>query len=361
VRANYLSNLSALAIVERFAGNPGNGDRLRGKAVELADRWVGSSPPDADLLAAAASTYGDLASAQRLREEFRSAAAGASRNLELARQAYALDPKNITRLRAVTSGYLTAGYVELDAGRYRAAIDQFSQGNRLLDGPLADHPKHPALRLMRTVLLHKTAEATWKLRRKQEGNQADALPLLQEAYRIGSDLAADDPANDAVESALSDLEGLYGSVLQMLGRPAQALPLLTHGNEYYSRHWKEVPSDTNAAFNLAIGRVWISDCRRDLHDLKGALDESRSAAEIWDRLLAMRPGTFRYLHQKADNLNTMGNLLALMGDVEAARDCFSVGLEIAEGLPKQDASYSTAVVVNELRESAKKLERAERR
>jgi hypothetical protein len=73
--------------------------------------------------------------------------------------------------------------------------------------------------------------------------------------------------------------------------------------------------------------------------------------------LALRPGTYRFLHQKADNLNTMGNLLALKGDVEGARKCYRSGLEIAEKLPSQTASYSTSVVVNELRESEAKLPR----
>ena len=54
----------------------------------------------------------------------------------------------------------------------------------------------------------------------------------------------------------------------------------------------------------------------------------------------------------------MGNLLALRGDVEGARECFRKGLDIAESLPKQDASYSTSVVINELRESEKKLPQA---
>jgi len=47
--------------------------------------------------------------------------------------------------------------------------------------------------------------------------------------------------------------------------------------------------------------------------------------------------------------------VALRGDVEGARECFRKGLNIAESLPKQEASYSTSVVINELRESQKKL------
>ena len=149
--------------------------------------------------------------------------------------------------------------------------------------------------------------------------------------------------------------------MQLQRRPAEGLPILERGIEIYSHHLANVPEDINTAFNLAIIRVWTSDCRRDLHDLKGALAESKMAAELWDRLLVLRPGTFRYLHQKADNLNTMGNLLALNGDVEGARECFRTGLEIAEQLPKQDTSFNPQVVIDELRESEKKLNQSHAR
>jgi len=89
--------------------------------------------------------------------------------------------------------------------------------------------------------------------------------------------------------------------------------------------------------------------------LAGALQESKMAGELWDHLLAERPGTFRYLHQKADNLNTMGNLLALRGDKAGAGACFREGLAIAEKLPPQDGGFNTAVVLSELQESQKKL------
>ncbi|MBV8906716.1 MAG: tetratricopeptide repeat protein, partial [Acidobacteriia bacterium] len=356
VQAAYLSNLTALAAVERFAGNPANGDRLRSKAVGLADQWLRSSAPDGDLLGAAALVYNDLASAERLREEFPAARASAGRNVELAKQAYALDSKNAARLQAIATAHLGAGYVELDAGQYAGAIEEFQQGNRLLDQLLTDDPRNAALRRQRMTFVRQIGDATeWLARRKKQGKQSDALPFFEQAYRIGSELAAEDPTNDGLQTALADVGQSYGSLLQMMGRPAEALPLLTRGMDYYSRHLKEVPSDTNAAFNLAIMRVWTSDTRRDLHDLKGALEESKKADEIWDRLLKMRPGTYRYLNQKADNLNTMGNLLAQMGHIEGARRCLRAGLDIAERLPKQDASYSTTVVVNELRKSEEKL------
>jgi len=357
-RANYLFNLGALMSLERFAGNAESAGRLRSQAIELADRWVRSSPPDADLLAAAAFVYADLSHTQRLREDFLAAAASARKNLELLTKAYELDTTNVTRLKSIASAHVSAGYVELDAGRYAAAIDYFSQGNRLLDQPLTAQPNDASLRRQRMVLLSKIGEATKDLRQKEKGRSSDALPFFQEAYRIGNDLAAEDPADEGVQTDLAGLCQLYGSTLLEVGRAAQGLPFFERGIEIYTRQLKNVPGDTNVAFNLAVTRVWTSDCRRDLHDLNGALEESKKAAELWDGLLALRPSTFRYLHQKADNLNTMGNLLALRGDVEGARECFRKGLDIAESLPKQDASYSTSVVINELRESEKKLPQA---
>jgi tetratricopeptide (TPR) repeat protein len=200
-----------------------------------------------------------------------------------------------------------------------------------------------------------TGDAMQQLSRKEKGSQADPLPFLQRAYRLGNELVTEDPANVLIQHDLARVCQLYGSILQAAGKDAEALPLFERGIEILSLQLKNAPDDANTAFDLAIVRVWTSDCRRDLHDLSGALQESKQAAKLWDHLLAARPGTFRYLHQKADNLNTMGNLLALRGDIPGARACFREGLAIAEKLPAQDASFSTAVLFKELRESEKKL------
>jgi len=205
------------------------------------------------------------------------------------------------------------------------------------------------------VLLEKIGEATSRLRQQAKGNVSDALTFYQTSYQIGNDLVSEDPVDEGAQNDLAGLCQLYGSALQLQHKPAEGLPILERGIEIYRRHLESVPEDTNTAFNLAITRVWTSDCRRDLHDLKGALAESEMADQLWNRLLALRPGTFRYLHQKADNLNTMGNLLALTGDVEGARACFRKGLAIAENLPKQEGSFNTAVVIDELHKSEAKL------
>jgi len=350
--ASYLINLVDLMGVERFAGNPAEAERLRSKAANLVDRWIRSDTADPDLLTAAASAYNDFSSAQRLGEHFEPAEVNARKNLELLTRAYQLDSGNVARLKTLASGYVGSGYVELDAGRYSAAIDYFNQGNQLLQQPLASHPSDASLRRMRMVFLQKIGEATGRL---GKARGSDALAFLRTAYLIGNDLVSEDPVDEGAQNDLAGLCQLYGSRLQLQERPAEGLPILERAIEIYSRHLENVPEDTNTAFNLAVTRVWTSDCRRDLHDLKGALAESQMADQLWDRLLALRPGTFRYLQQKSDNLNTMGNLLALNGNVEGARACFREGLDIAGKLPKQDGSFSTAVVIEELRKSEEKL------
>lgn len=354
IEASYLSNLVDLMGVERFAGNPAEAERLRGEAAKLADRWIRPDTTDPELLTAAASAYGDLSAAQRLSEHFELAEVYARKNIELLTRAYQLDNGNVARVRTLVSGYVGSGYVELDAGRYAVAIDYFNQGNQLLEQPLESYPRDPSLRRMRMVLLQKIGEARGRL---GKGRGSDALPFFQTAYVMGNELVAEDPVDEGAQNDLAGLCQLYGSRLQLQQRPAEGLPILERAIKIYSRHLENVPEDTNTAFNLAVTRVWTSDCRRDLHDLKGALAESKMADQLWDRLLVLRPNTFRYLHQKADNLNTMGNLLALTGDVEGARMCFHKGLDIVEKLPKQDGSYNTAVVIEELHKSEKKLVR----
>jgi tetratricopeptide (TPR) repeat protein len=354
-RLGYLQNLNALAGLEWVSGDREVATRLCSRSVALAERWVASSPSDADMLAAAAAAYGELSSIQRFKEDYNAGRKSAGRNLELMTQAYQVNSSNPVRLVGMASACRVLGFVELDGGKYAGAIEYFKKGTALLEQALAADPKNVTARRALMKLVSDTGDAMQQLSRKEKGSQADPLPFLQRAYRLGNELVTEDPTNDLIQHDLARVCQLYGSILQTAGKDAEALPLFERGIEILSRQLKNAPNDANTAFDLAIVRVWTSDCRRDLHDLPGALRESKLAAELWDRLLAARPGTFRYLHQKADNLNTMGNLLALRGDIPGARACFREGLAIAEKLPAQDASFSTAVLFKELRESEKKL------
>lgn len=354
-RLNYLLNLNALMALEWASGDRGNGTRLASKAVEMAGRWVASARPDPDLLAAAAIALGHLGDVQRYQEDHTASQASYRRRLEWETRAYQLEPSNPARVAGMASAYRGLGYGELDAGNAAGAMEHFKKGTQFLEHALAADPKNSSTRRALMRLVADTGNAAKQLREKHHGAVADALPYLRRAYVIGNQLVTEDPANELVQGDLAGICQLYGSTLQEAGKAAEALPLLERGIEILSRQLKNAPGDANTAFNLAIIRVWTSDCRRDLRDLTGALQESKMAGELWDRLLAARPGTFRYLHQKADNLNTMGNLLAARGDIAGARACFREGLEIAGKLPQQDAGFSTAVLFRELRESEKKL------
>lgn len=354
-RLSYLLNLNALTGLEWVSGDREIATRLCSRSVELADRWVASSKPDAELLTAAAAAYNTLSSIHRYKEDYSAGGITARRNLDLLTQAHQLEPSNPLRLLGMASSYRGLGFMELDGGKYAAALEYFKKGTQLLEQALAADPKNVTVRRTLMKLVSDIGDATQQLRRREHGPQADALPFLQRAYTLGNDLVNEDPANALIQHDLARVCQLYASILEAAGKNAEALPLLERGIEILSRQLQNAPNDANTAFDLAIVRVWTSDCRRDLHDLSGALRESKEAAELWDRLLAARPGTFRYLHQKADNLNTMGNLLALRGDIAGARACFREGLAIAEKLPQQDASFSTAVLFQELRESEKKL------
>jgi len=354
-RLNYLLNLNALASLEWASGDLEAATRLCSRSVALAERFIALDPRDPDLLAAGAASYAELGSIQRYRENYADGAANGKRSLNLQSEAYQLDPSNPVRLAGLASGYRQLGYLELDSGNPAAAIQEFTRGTQLLEKSLAADPNNVAIRRFLMKLEADSGNAVQQLRRKENGPVADAIPYLAQAYTIGNELVTQDPANELFQHDLAGICQLYGSTLQTIGKAKQGLPLLEHGIEILSRLLQNAPQDANTAFDLAIIRVWTSDCRRDLHDLNGALRESRLAGQLWDQLLTERPGTFRYLHQKADNLNTMGNLLAMQGDIAGARACFDQGLAIAEKLPRQNASFSTNVLFRELRESIGKL------
>ncbi|HME07625.1 MAG TPA: serine/threonine-protein kinase [Bryobacteraceae bacterium] len=357
IEAAYLTNIQRLASVERFAGDPEKARKLREAGVTLADGWTAANPSDADLLDAAATVYGDLASSQRLSEQFAPATQSAQRVLDLETRAYRLDPKNPARVQSLAGAHHNAGFVDLDAGRFAGAIQQFQVANQLIDKPLQEHPQDATLRASRLAYLLRLGDAMRQQARREHGSTAQALAVLQQAYDVGNLLVSEDLVDAGAQGDLVGVCQMYASTLLDLKRPAEALPLFERAISILTRQLRLAPDDTNSAFNLAIVRVWTSDCRRDLHDLNGALTESKLANETWDQLLKKRPGTFRYLHQKADNLNTMGNLLASLGDIDSARSRLLEGLSIASKLPKQNASFSTQVVIDELNESLKKLPR----
>jgi tetratricopeptide (TPR) repeat protein len=354
-RLGYLLNLQALASLEWASGDRETGIRLAQKSVELADRWLASGSPGPDFVAAAADAHSRLADVQRYNEQHAAAQAGYRRALELHTRAYQMQPSNPARLLGIASAYRALGFGELDSGNPAGAAEQFKKGIQIVEQALARDPKNLSTRQALMKLLGDTGNAILDLRRTRHAPVTDAIPYLLRAYTVGSELVTEDPANELVQSGLARICQLYGSTLQEQAKPAQALPFFQRAIQIYSRKLDKLPDDASAAFDLAIVRVWTSDCRRDLHDLTGALNESILAGEIWDRLLAKRPGTFRYLHQKADNLNTMGNLFAAEGQIAKARACFREGLQIAENLPQQNTGFSTSVLLRELHESEKHL------
>jgi tetratricopeptide (TPR) repeat protein len=354
-RLNYLQNLDALTGLEWASGDRNVATSLSAKYVDLANWWSGPAASDPALLNAGGDAYYWLASIQRYKEDYANGTISARRNLEYQTRAHQMEPRNPARAVNLASAYRQLGFMEMDGGAYQAAMEEFSRGTQALEEGLTLDPKNVALRGALMRLMGDTGDAVQKLRLKTHGRVADCLPYLERAYAIGNELIAEDPANQLIQGDFARLCQLYGSTLESMGKAAGALPLLERSIDIYARQVASDPGDSNAEFNLAVVRVWTSDTRRDLHDLKGALTESKMAGEIWDRLLKARPGTFRYLHQKADNLNTMGNLLAANGDIAGARACFREGLAIAEALPKQDKSFSTSVLFKELRESESKL------
>ena len=354
-RLGYLLNLNALASLEWASGDRENGVRLASQAVEMADRWLPSNSAAPDFLAAAAAAHARLGDIQRYKENHTDSKASYKRSLELQTRAYQLEPSNPERVMGIASAYRGLGFGELDGGNPTGAAEQFKRGSQIVEQALEQDSKNVSVREALMKLVGDTGNAILDAKRRENGRVADAIPYLERAYALGRELVADDPANELAQADLARICQLYGSTLQTAQKPAQALPLLERAIQIYSRHLKNVPGDANAAFDLAIVHIWTSDTRRDLHDLQGALQESKMAAELWDRLLISRPGTFRYLHQKADTLNTMGNLLAAQGDTRGARACFSEALAIAVKLPQKDAAFSTAILVKELRESERKL------
>ncbi len=348
-RVGYLNALTGLANVESVSGDAARAIPLCERAVALAERWIKDGSNDPALLSSAANTYSQLSTHQRNRGSFEAAIASAKTSLAIKRKALALRPDDTKLLRLVATGHWALGSAQKIAGRPEEAVASFTTTVELMRQVSARTPGNVQSR--RELL-----GASWLLAAcqkdvldKQHKSQEAALPLFQDAWRIGTQLLAEDPANALVESDMVSISLGLAITLQQVGRPQEAVRVLAPAIERQQRRCASAPGDRNAAYYLALLYGWSASSRKDLHDLNGALATRRAAMRIYDRLVAESPSNFDYQHEKAANLQDTGEILADLGDYAGARALYREGLQIAEKLPKGPSMSDPDTLIADLR------------
>jgi tetratricopeptide (TPR) repeat protein len=354
-RVGYLDALTGLANAEAVSGDAARALPLCEKAVAVAETWIHNGSSDPDLLTSAATSYSQLSTRQRDKGDFGLAVASAKKSLALKQRARELRPGDTKLLRSVATGYWAVGSAEKLAGHPEEAVASFTTTVELMRQVSDRNPGNVASRRELLGASWLLAACIKDLLIKQKKGQEAALPLFEEAWRIGTQLLNEDPANALVEADVASISlGLGGTLLQV-GRPADALNILTQARERQERRYISAPGNRTAAYYLALLHMWSANCQKDLHDLPAALKSRRAAMEIYDRLVLANPANYEYQHEKATNLKETGELMAALGDYAGARAYYRTGLEIAEKLPSGPALEDRSKLIADLRDAMQRV------
>lgn len=349
VRVGYVVALTELANAEAASGDAARALPLSEKAVAVAESWMKNGSSDSDLLTAAANAYAQLSTHQRENGGFEASVGSAKHSLVLQQRARELRPEDQKGLRAVAVRYWAVGSAQKVAGHPEEAVATFTTTVELLRQVAARNPANVQSRRELLGALWLLADSTVDLLHKQKKGQEEALPLWEDAWRIGTQLLKEDPANALVEADVTSISLGLGTALQEVGRPRDALAVFRSATETQERRFISAPDNRTVAYHLALLEVGSAECKKDLHDLAGALSGRRAAIRLFDQLVTASPANYEYRHEKAVNLQGAGEVLAAQGDYPGARAMYREGLEIAERLPKGPSLFDPAPLIAGLR------------
>jgi tetratricopeptide (TPR) repeat protein len=351
VRSSYVEALLSLANEEVVAGDPTRALPLCEKAVAVAESWIASGSSDPDLLTAAAMSHAQLSTRQREKGSFEAAIASAKRSLSLSQRALTLRPEDRKLQRSVAVRHWAVGSAEKLAGHTEEAVASFTTTVQLLGQVAANNPGNIASRRELLGASWLLASCMTTLLTKQHRSQEGALPAFEEAWRIGTQLLREDPANALVEADVTSIAIGLGTTLQEIGRPREALNVLNPTIERQEHRSRSAPGDRTAAYYLALLRMCAAACYKDLHDLREALVSRRAAMDILDPLVTASPTAYEYRYYKASNLEAAADVMIALGDYAGARAKYREALQIAENLPKGAAFHDPASLTAHIREA----------
>jgi tetratricopeptide (TPR) repeat protein len=334
VRAAYLLVLTGLANVEAVSGDESHALPLCEKAVSVVETWLQNGSSDPDLLTAAANAYSQLATHQREKGDFEAAMLSSKHSLDLQLRTRELRPGDEKLLRSVAVRYWAFGSAQKVADHAEEAVATYTTAKELLQQVAERDPGNAQSQRELLGVTWLLADTTVDVLHKQKKGVEPALPLWQAAWRMGTELLKQDPANALVEADVILISMGLGSTLQEAGRPREGLEILAPAIAMEERRYSSSPENRTAAYYLGLLMVASADCKKDLHDPNAALKTRRSAGNIFNSLVLASPENYDYRRDKGMNLKGIGEVLAGLGDNAGALALYREALPILEHLPK---------------------------
>jgi tetratricopeptide (TPR) repeat protein len=166
------------------------------------------------------------------------------------------------------------------------------------------------------------------------GDTSEQLARAEEAYRLLSALAAEQPDDSVFQIDLSTAYDEIGNVMLARGDLAGALKSYRDSLAIRERLLQSDPENDRWQFLFSAANTKVGDIRKEQGDLAGALESYRVALVTLERLAESKPHSPTVLLDLSTAHERVGNVLFERGDLPGALKSYSESLTIRERLAK---------------------------
>ncbi|HEX7150732.1 MAG TPA: serine/threonine-protein kinase [Thermoanaerobaculia bacterium] len=168
--------------------------------------------------------------------------------------------------------------------------------------------------------------------RIQQGKLPEAVAMFRQSLRFAQAAAAQDPARDDWQLALSNSHFYVGDALRRQGHAHAALAQFRAYYDISARLAAKHPGDAKYETELSYGHSNLGSAYESLGDLSRAAAEYRTAVDVDRRRSAREPANEQHRGDLATSLNKLGVVQQLLGDHTGARTAFEEDVAIRRQL-----------------------------
>ena len=158
--------------------------------------------------------------------------------------------------------------------------------------------------------------------RIKQGKLPDALAMFRQSLRFAQAAAAQDPARDEWQLALSNSHFYVGDALRRQGDGHGALAQFRAYYDISARLAARHPANLKYETELSYGHSNLGSAYESLGDFSRAAGEYATAAELDRRRSARDPANDQHRTDLATSLNKLGIVRQMIGDLAGARTAF---------------------------------------
>ncbi len=336
LRVEYGGVLVKLATVQGRTNQLDDAIRHYREAISIAEGALQSDPDSFASTRLLANGYMGLPFNLHRRSDIPGALDSAQRGLALRQKLAAALPQDRQAKQELANAYYVGADLQVRMEHDAEAVPGYEKALDLQRRLVSEMPDDIVARRQLMIYLNRFSFVQFSLAEGDKPLARSAVANAREAFQIADRAANADPAN---AEALSDLMTTAVGFGRFLS-PVEAVPLLERAVRACQDLVRNDPGNRENRLNLALSRDVLADSLRARHDLAGALEQRRMAAVILQELSAQSPNDVKILHPYVASLRIQGDLLAQMGNWDAARRVYLQALKTAEEMEPKNPTFA---------------------